>query len=232
MRVRVPVVFHKHRFVYFPMPKNASTSMKYLLYELETGRVITRDEVRNKLNSKIHNLYLRPEPPEPWFPFYDLYTTFVIVRDPVKRALSAYANRILERGVLKRANGRKKIKRLGLNDTPSVSEFVDRFDDYRRASVYIGSHTIPQSAYVGDFYDRIKLRVPIEELRTVPQKFEETLGVKVMLPETQIGGKKVSTADLTTAQLGRLIDFYRDDYEMLSGLYSPDELPAASVRQV
>ena len=228
----MPVVFHKHRFVYFSMPKNASTSMKYLLYELETGRAITRQEIHSEFNSKIHNFYLRPEPPERWFPFYEKYMTFVIVRDPVKRALSAYANRILERQVLKRPQGRKAVRKLGLSKMPTLSEYVDRFDDYRRASVYLDSHTVPQSAYVGKFYDKIDIRMPIERLKDVPDIFRERLGVDLELPKIQVSAHKVSTAELTPAQLGKLIDFYKDDYAMLSELYSPDQLPAAAARQV
>ena len=199
--------------------------MKFALYQMETGKAADRDFLRREYKTKkIHSLYLSPKPPERWIRYYDKYFTFVIVRDPIKRVLSTYTNRVMQHGVLDRVRAQRRLKNMGLSDQPSLSEFIDHFEKYRKASDVIFSHTIPQSEYVGRFFEKIEHKVPIEEMADLTRKLSALTGMDVVVPREQKSVNQVSLQDMTDDNLKKLAAFYKDDYAMLSAYYSPDQL--------
>lgn len=199
--------------------------MKFALYQMETGQAFDRNQLREQLNANVHNLYIRPKPPERWFPYFDNYTTFIIVRDPIKRALSVYTSRVLQHKVLSRPKVIDKVRKLGISAKPDIAEFVDNFEKYQEASSIIRTHTISQAEYAAKIWDRIAHRIPIEEMSRVNQLLNDLTGMEVIIPRELASRKKVSTAELSDRQFNKLVGIFRDDYDMLSDFYSPDMLP-------
>jgi hypothetical protein len=216
-------ISHRHRIVYFPIPKNATSSMKRVLYTLDTGRPFS-NKTKRALGASVHHLYPHTVK-ERWRGFYPAYTSIVIVRDPIKRFLSAYGNRVIHvASMKKRPKVAAALAREGLGAMPSLAEFVENLEQYRKISRYVRIHTIPQANYVGAFWSEIKHRVPIERIGDVPAIIKAATGQKVVLPHTQGGGPKPSVGDLSPRHFDKLVKFYRSDYDMLKGLYSPEQL--------
>ncbi|MCP4380932.1 MAG: sulfotransferase family protein [Hyphomicrobiales bacterium] len=160
----MPAVSHRHELVYFPIPKNATTSVKLMFYALDAGHPYD-EATASRLGGPVHRLY-SSEPGE-WLDYYAAYTSLVIVRDPVKRVLSAYANRVLMEKV---GPGRaKSLKRAGLSVKPTLDEFLAKFHRYRKVSKIIRNHTIPQVEYVGGCWDKLSVKLPIERLAELPK---------------------------------------------------------------
>lgn len=216
-------VSHRHRIVYFPIPKNATSSMKRVIYKLDTGKRFTK-KTRQALGATVQHLYPHSGS-ERWLDYYTAYTSLVIVRDPIKRLLSAYGNRVVHAKALKkRPDVAAALARAGLSDMPSLAEFVEYLERYRTLSHYLRFHTIPQSKYVGAFWTDIKHRVPIENMREIPAILQQATGRKVRLPHAQTGGPKPLVDELSPAHFNKLVKFYHADYEMLSGIYDPKAL--------
>jgi hypothetical protein len=217
-------VSHHRRFVYFPIPKNATSSMKLVMYEIDTGVPFT-EEIRKELRIRdVHKLYPSSGFRKPWLRYYSAYTSIAIVRDPIKRFISAYRNRVVHTKVLEEKPAiAVALSREKLNLTPSLNELVENLDRYRAISHKVHAHTVPQSGYLGKFWKKINHRIPIERLNDVPQIVKATTGQDIVLKHEQTGGPKVSIDELSKANFDKLANFYRADYRMLKAFYSPDK---------
>ncbi|WP_421723395.1 sulfotransferase family 2 domain-containing protein [Bauldia sp.] len=210
-------VSHRFELVYFPIPKNATSSLKHVFYTIETGHPFDA-KTRDRLGGTVHQFY-RSRPSD-WLDYYAGYTSFVIVRDPIKRLLSAYGNRVLGAG----ESRSEKLSSAGLKPEPTIEEFIINFNEYRENSKVIRNHTIPQSRYVGDFWDKIALKIPIEQLGSVPEMLQKLTGARVELPQMKKTPNPAKVSDLSPKLFNKLVDFYQKDYEMLGPMYSPDML--------
>jgi hypothetical protein len=213
-------ICHRHKFVYFPIPKNATSSMKRVMYQLETDRVWDQGD-RKLLGVNIHTLY-PSRPNSVWKPYFHRYTSLVIVREPISRFLAAYANRVVHAKVLPLNNSfLSKITRAGLSQNPDIDEFIAKFEAYRFISREVNLHTLPQSNFVGKFWDEINYRIPISDVGKVPDIIKQQTGIEITLPRTQTSSLKFSADILDSKQIKKLKKIYRADYEMLDKYYSP-----------
>jgi hypothetical protein len=216
-------ISHRHRVVYFPIPKIATSSLKQLIYHLDAGRPYDR-RVRRELGVPVHKMYPH-QLKERWYPYFPAYTSIVVVRDPITRLLSAYAERILETDALtKQRDLPARLTRKRLSAKPSLDEFVENIEAYRDLSGAVRNHTMPQSDHVGTFGTKITHRLPIERIGEVPDIIRQATGVKVSLPHARASGLKPKPSNLSPRHFDKLVKLYEADYEMLGEFYSPDRL--------
>lgn len=143
------IVSHKHRVVFFPMAKNCSTSVKHLFYGLETGMPFRKAKKKYGLLGHVHKYY-PTQTKEEWLNIFEAYDSIVIVRDPIKRFLSAYGNRIVHRKVLETTGyASKLIRAAGFPLQPSLDEFIQNLEFYCKVSSYMKNHIAPQETIVG-----------------------------------------------------------------------------------
>lgn len=111
--LRYHLVFHSEKVIYCSVPKVASTEWKKKLYVL--------NEDNNQTSKNIHNAKfkrLNQYSPEDVFKMLQNYFTFLFVREPFERFLSAYKQKFLkENKIFHRAIGRKIIKLFRPNAT-------------------------------------------------------------------------------------------------------------------
>ena len=91
----MPLLLHTHKIAYFDTPKVASSSIKLALHKLDTGASLDdMPDVENAIHWQYptHRLKGAAAAAAP-----QGYWRFAVVRDPVKRLLSAYSNRIVHR---------------------------------------------------------------------------------------------------------------------------------------
>ena len=216
-------VIHRHRIAYFPIPKNATSSIKRLIYELDAGVPFT-STVRSSVGATVHELYPSGGGRK-WRLYFDNYTTIAVVRDPVKRLLSAYGNRVIQRKAFEtNPEARRQLQQHGLSLVPELDEFVEHLETYSRLSPQLRAHILPQSTYVGAFWDRLKVKLPIEQVGTLPDLILEKTGQRVTLPHIQAAGPKPSPKRLSDSHFKKVVSIFAADYEMLKEFYRPSDL--------
>ena len=135
------------KIAYFPVPKTASTSLKFAFYKLNFGKDYDADEGR----SGIHIDYFNTKP---FFSIdisrYEDYSRIAIIRDPAQRIVSAYTDRVVWLQDLSEDRLDMDLARkLGVGPDPTRAEFICNLNKYRLLSKSIRHHTEPFTTYLG-----------------------------------------------------------------------------------
>lgn len=207
-----------HSIGYLPLPKVANTSIKHTMYELENGKSFTSTgpEIPH-----IHQ-YFRMNKAS----IDEAAFRFVVVRDPIKRFLSAYANRVIHhkelsenyvRGQLDRKR-KPKIDLDTFSYDPDLGQFIDNLADYQKITSIL-VHTRPLCTLIADlgFFTKV---YPFESLPELVQDLSKITGKKIRLRHAQSGGPKISLASLSAEQLEKLRCYFHEDYQFLKDFYS------------
>lgn len=204
---------------YQAIPKVACTSIKELLFRLAMGAPYSpalagSDHVHNYFYARQRDVGLAQ-------------FRFVVVRDPIKRFLSAFSNRVLHHKELSRAYLEKQRIEPALDLTdfpfePNLAEFVERFDFYRRVPT-INHHFQPFSEFLAPL-SAFNEVYAFERLDDLVAQLQRRTGQPCSLPHSQRGGPKIAASDLSHKVFDKLAEIYAADYAMLRGLYAPSDL--------
>ncbi|CAA0124429.1 Uncharacterised protein [BD1-7 clade bacterium] len=202
---------------YRNLPKTASTSIKRALYKIENNSGYCRVESGMTIHKYFNNKKSMDA----------CEYRFVVIRDPVKRFLSAYGNRVTHHKELSEANIREKFpqqyRQMPYFD-PGLGQFIDHFETYFKVGP-IRHHFKPIRA----FFEGKDLRYftdvyPMENLDRLAFDLSERFGGPVEFDRLQTGGIKYRLRDLNHDQLNKIIKFYARDYQLLAGYYSADDI--------
>lgn len=207
------------KIAYFNIPKCGCTSVGNLLFLAERP-----DEPRPK---DIHRHFRAAQHADTIDHLQDYYK-FTVVRDPVKRFVSCFRNRILHHGDLKPLVDTNIIHRV-----PGINEFALRLEFFADQSLVMEHHVTPQSRFLNNdlsFLDRV---YPIEEIAQVAKDVSKMVGRDLDMPHEQTGGPSVGLADLSEEAFDHILKYYEDDYVLLRDYYSVDAIRAeyTSARQ-
>ncbi len=207
----------RHSISYLPLPKVANTSIKHTMFELEHGGRFTQAATGA---AHIHEYFRRHKAAVSEGKF-----RFVVVRDPIKRFLSAYANRVVHHRELSAENiqalalqkKKLKIKPAKFQPDPSPGQFVEMLDLYQRIpSILV--HTRPVAPMIEDL-GRFTKVYPFECLAELEADLSEFTGQPVTLRHAQTGGPKLDISCLSAGQLDKLRAYYEEDYRLLHAFY-------------
>jgi hypothetical protein len=213
------IVSHRLRIVFFPMPKNCSSSVKSAFYKLETGMTYRRAKKKFGLTVNVHSCYRVPNH-EKWKGIYDSYDTVTFVREPIKRFLSAYSNRVVHvRALEKFGTSPEEISEAGYPVRPTLEEFAEHLEYYCSVSSHVRKHVNPQEKIIGDIFPKIKHVFDTSQIPEFEKLVTERDGRPFTLPHNQTGGKKYKFSDLSDGAMEKLTKFYAADYKMLSSIY-------------
>ncbi|MCC5969918.1 MAG: sulfotransferase family 2 domain-containing protein [Pararhodobacter sp.] len=207
------VILEDHKLSYIPVPKVACTSLKVMFFEVENGFGFKPFRTSGKM-WWIHRFY-------PSIPFTDQniarmegHRRMAVVRDPVKRLLSCYSNRVLHHKELSRDAAGAALEAADLPCSPDLSTFVRRLPEYCAAVESIWHHAMPMVEYLGrdpQFYTHL---YPIKDTGEMQAEVARLTGVSAQLDRLQKGGPKISTDKLSATDLALLKDFYDEDYAL------------------
>ncbi len=214
----------EQKLIYIPIPKNACTSIKHALHEIEFGKRFDADLPEFSDYREHHDYYKKR--PSAFTSVSTLQqrtdtTRFALVRDPVKRLISCYRNRVLDLGDLE--SSREALEKEGLPINPDLNTFILNLAEYRDINNSIEHHSRPQYNFLGgtiDYLDHIFILRNISELEEMLQRFKSGLKLR----QRKTGGTEVNLNDISGEALDVAIEFYKKDYELLGDYFSPDDL--------
>ncbi|MEY8879920.1 sulfotransferase family 2 domain-containing protein [Donghicola sp. XS_ASV15] len=206
------IVLDKFNIAYFSVPKVACTSLKRMFYFAESGEDF-KPFFRNGKKIYVHKLY-----PCTAFSKIDSmkiqsYFKICVVRDPVSRFLSCYSNRVQHHWDLAKGKLSDVAVTSGALPNPSLEDFVDRIELYRRYSHSIWHHTNSQCFFLGrekDFYSKV---YTMSELDTLRCDMSSITKMNLELPHVQKGGKKLNQSVLSSNAKEKIRKMYDVDYQ-------------------
>jgi len=209
----------KHNLTYVSAPKVACTSLKHMFFEIENGFRFRRFYANGKMKH-IHGAVY------PGYEFDTLphariasHVRLTVVRDPVKRLLSCYSNRVIHFRELGAKAIAPEFRERGATPDPSLEEFVDKLELYCAASRMIRRHSLPLVQILGpdpSYYERV---YSIDDLEALRGRVAQIVGEAPEIRRLQTGGPKLSVEDLDPARRRRVEAFYAEDYATYGGYF-------------
>jgi len=142
---------------------------------------------------------------------FEGFEKIAVVRDPIRRFLSGYSNRVLHYRELSEEKAGERLKELGLRPDPDLPLFVENFQKYCKASRWIGHHFSKQQTYLGKnkrYYNHI---FQLEKIGELAEFLNAKLNVNATFPRLQTGGQKIDFSDLPLDLRSKVFDIVSDD---------------------
>ena len=147
----------RHKISYFSVPKCACTSLKHFFFEIENGFPYRAFSMNGKMYH-IHEFTPSPDFATIRKGAISDHLKVAVVRDPVKRIVSCYANKVVAQGALKRARISDAQAEAGIVRKPTIAQFVRDLETYQSLSPMIRHHSRPLSFFLGrrpEYFDRL-----------------------------------------------------------------------------
>lgn len=206
------MILKPYGLAYFPIPKVANTTIKNGIREVVPGSEII-DNGNKRMSARLREMTRGMR-------------RIVVVRDPVERAISGWANRVIhERDVERSSISRTLLTPFGLGPKPDADTFFLNLGKYMLANNRVRRHLLPQASYLGDdlsFFDEV---YRIDELDRLNADLSTLIGKPVTFGRHQTGGPKLRFSDLSRPAAEALMRHLEPDYSLLSSFYSPKPLP-------
>lgn len=216
------VYLPEHDFTYYGVPKVCSTSLKTLFFRLQNGYEF-RNLTINDRTVGIHQHYWNKK-----FGRYRYKTrtrhVVALVRDPVERLLSCYANRVVKKGMLSENRLTRRHKWLGARPDPDLDAFIDRLEVYSAVPGDIRHHTRSLVYYLGADAGHYSRLYDVSELDSFLELVRAQTGKTIEMPRENVSASRTSRSELTARQIRRIERFYRRDYEIYGRAMRPGSL--------
>ncbi len=197
----------KNKIIFINLPKCASTSLQYLMLK-DMGKIDESSDFR-QIKTSVLNNSVKAKTRNMVEGFLTIRNSFVfsVMRDPIKRFVSAHNMIITRQGY------REEIERR-LRKPLNGSSYVDDLIDYLYHTRLPDWHFRPQSVFLSAIQNITIL--PMDEV-----KIQKALSDKGYNSEwisgfskTRLNPSESSKIELSSKQLGKLTDFYRPDFEL------------------
>ena len=203
---------------YFPIPKVACTSIKEFMYQVEYHEAFKPiGEIKH-----VHAYFEKRRSGEK-LESYDF--SFVVIRDPIKRFLSAYSNRVTHHKELSQEFILSRFPQYAEHlpfFNPTLTQFIDHVDAYMQINP-IKHHFEPVSVHLtAEQLQQFSNIYPLENISSLEADLSTVLDYDVEFGRSQTGGRKLALGELNLVQMEALLDFYAEDYQMLGEFYSAD----------
>lgn len=212
------VFLWKHQTTYISVLKIACTSVKSMLFQVENGRPF-EPFVANGRSFHIHRLY--PSVKFKHLPHDRIadHARFALVRDPIRRFLSAFSNCVLHHRELSAEKAGAELTARGLKPDPELAEFIDHLSDYAAAVPSIDHHCAPMVRFLGmdaGYYAHV---FPIEKIAEFQAELSRRVGQDLVAPRLQTGGPKLDPDMLAPRHVRKLRKLYERDYEIFGAWF-------------
>lgn len=153
MAVHLP----NQKLTYFSVPKVACSSLKNFFFEIENGFPFQRFKMNGK-SYGIHQFAKSERFSQIPREAIEGHVKIAVVREPSRRILSCYRNKVVGLKDLHRIKFTEEQKKMGLVADPSLENFIDLLPHYQSISWSVRHHSRPLAFFLGKdptFYDRL-----------------------------------------------------------------------------
>lgn len=210
------IAIDAHRIAYMALPKAGCSTVKAALAQTDPLADIPPAGARDV--TTWHRLYpTRRFRPHRW-ERYDGWWRFCVVRDPLRRLLSAYVNRVVELRELH--NCRKILRgRVDLPRDPDPDFFFSHMADYMNASSSIRHHMLPSWLFLGPDLSRYDRVYRTSELGQFGRDLARRTGRRVEIAHVNGTRQHLALDDLKPATQAVLRDRLEPEYAFLSSMF-------------
>lgn len=218
----MPYMMPAQRMAFFFSPKAGGTSLRAFLFHAENGfpfRDYSVQGTRVDANMLAANYRFDRIDHEA----ITGYRRFALVRDPVKRFLSGYSNRVLHYRELSIEAAGRHLLREGLPPDPDIATFAENYIGYLRCSKPMARHFLKQQKFIGAdpaYYERI---FKLEDLGTLVDFVNAQCRTDARMPRLQTGGPKLDFFALDEDVQANVLDICRHDiaFQILPDYWAP-----------
>ena len=192
------------KLTYYPCPKNANTSAKMFF-----AKHLNIDKHFLFLGDKIPQIEQTPDqykgkqniigiiPSKQPFEKINVDIKCCIVRDPIKRFISAYKNRILYH-----------------RDIQFKDHSVDMILEKLENNNFENRHFLPQVYFLGEDLSYYTFWSTTEEIGFFAEKVNDFFSRKIIFPKIQTGGSDIKIK-LTKSQTSKIEKIYAKDFKLI-----------------
>jgi hypothetical protein len=226
------IVIPELKVAYQNIPKCATTSLFHWFYERLTGAPYSPVDAKPGKGKYLRSHFAKGfdgrvtvEKPGPELRAkLDGYFVFAVTRDPIKRFISMYSNRVQgHRELDQRAKYAPNIRRAGLRFRPPINFLVRHLEDYVAAVKTVRHHSAPMIDFLGSdltLYGRLVEISELDKLIAELNAHIERAGFRREEPPPALGrkqtkGPKLGLEVLSPASFEKLLERYRADYERI-----------------
>jgi hypothetical protein len=221
------IIFPTLKIAYANIPKVASTSLYQWFYQRLYGKPFNRTELSPDKRFWIHgyfsgnhceHAYREADPAAA--KALDGYYVFAVTRDPMRRFISMYGNRVLyHKGLSRKA----LMNHPGLRPRPDINVLVRDMGQYFSASYVIHYHALPMIHFLGEdmsVYHRLYDISEMDRLMADVNAHIDATGFRTPGTVPQLGrhqskGRKFGLEVLAPGSFEKLVGHYRRDYEVI-----------------
>jgi len=192
------------KLTYYPCPKNANTSAKMFF-----AKHLNIDKHFLFLGDKIPQIEQTPDqykgkqniigiiPSKQPFEKINVDIKCCIVRDPIKRFISAYRNRILYH-----------------RDIQFKDHSIDMILEKLESNNFENKHFLPQVYFLGEDLNYYTFWSTTEKLSLFAEKVNDFFSRKIIFPKIQTGGNDIKIK-LTNSQISKIEKIYSKDFKLI-----------------
>jgi len=201
------------RIFYAAVPKAACSSVKAALAVIDPEF----DDLDRALDTQaLHRRYPTRRFRRWRFEEYEGWWRFTVVRDPVKRLMSVYTDRVVAKRDLHLSKG---VREAGLPRDPDPDYFFQNLDSYRAAASRIRHHALPTRFFIGAAPARFERVFRTSELGELQAELRARSGTGVTIPRRNASAAKLSFDALVPATRDALRPFLAAEYALLQGFF-------------
>jgi hypothetical protein len=218
----MPYIMPAQGMAFFFSPKSGGTSLRAFLFHVENGFPFRDYYVQGeRFDANMLNINFRYSRVD-----HDALAglrRYALVRDPVKRFLSGYSNRVLHYRELSIKAAGRQLLREGLAPDPDLATFLDNYIGYLSCSKSLARHFLKQQRFVGytpDEYERI---FRLEEIDSLVDYVNGECGTKAKMPWLQTGGPSFDFHALDDDVQAQIVDICRHDiaFDLFPDYWAP-----------
>lgn len=212
------------KLVYIPIPKNACSTIKHALYEIEFNREFDYQQHQKWGYRDIHDYYNKR--PDAFTGVNKLKNNgksivFTVIRDPVKRLISCFRNRVVDLKNLEKS--KLLLKHKGLPIDPDLNTFIMNLREYRKVNKIIEHHSRPQYQFLGNSLTYVDEIIPFDKMEILKKMLRE-FKPDLQMRKEKSEGTSYGLNDLSPEALEEAISFYRKDYHLLANYFSSEQI--------